>query len=440
MPMSSTGSLRRTESAAAEFPAARVATIVATLLLATVIISFRPFQPAGASVVPSEGGDIVNQLGFTVLGGISLLSLLTLANPRVISVFFSPWWLLLLAFVAFSVLNAADPPTAARSAMFTIIGILTMVAVLALPRDGDSYAFVLFTTGILVVVLSYAGLVLFPDVAVHTTDSAEPEHAGLWRGLFAHKNIAGPIMSCFSFAGLYLLRRGWKLRGWMLLVTAMIFMVHTGSKTTAGLVPLTFAIVVLPGLIGMRLVTVILFAVAMVGTGLATLGIVFIEPLKALAHSYVPDLTYTGRVTLWEFAGEMLAQKPWFGYGYDSFWSSPMLLATDQPFDRAWDIRNIVHGHNGYLDIAVLMGIPALVVAVFTMLVEPLRDYLRMPQHRENVFLGDFFMMVLLFTALNAFLESFFFRRADPVWLFFVLAVLGLRLVARFPLKSSASR
>jgi O-antigen ligase len=43
------------------------------------------------------------------------------------------------------------------------------------------------------------------------------------------------------------------------------------------------------------------------------------------------------------------------------------------------------------------------------------------------------FMMMLLFTALNAFLESFFFRRADPVWLFFVMATLGLRLVARYP-------
>ena len=48
-------------------------------------------------------------------------------------------------------------------------------------------------------------------------------------------------------------------------------------------------------------------------------------------------------------------------------------------------------------------------------------------------------MMVLLFTALNAFLESFFFRRADPVWLFLVFGVLGLRLVARFPIRSHAA-
>ena len=66
-------------------------------------------------------------------------------------------------------------------------------------------------------------------------------------------------------------------------------------------------------------------------------------------------------MTLWEFAGEMLAKQPWFGYGYDSFWGSKMLLNTDQPFDRPWDIRTIVHGHDGYLDIALVMGIPGAV-------------------------------------------------------------------------------
>ena len=62
---------------------------------------------------------------------------------------------------------------------------------------------------------------------------------------------------------------------------------------------------------------------------------------------------------------------------------------------------------------------------------------MRIPHLKENIFLGDFFMMIVLFTALNAFLESFFFRRADPVWLFFVFGLLGLRLVARFPIRSA---
>jgi O-antigen ligase len=58
-------------------------------------------------------------------------------------------------------------------------------------------------------------------------------------------------------------------------------------------------------------------------------------------------------------------------------------------------------------------------------------DYARTPLLRENVLASDFFMMAAAFCALNGLLETFFFRRADPVWLLFFMAVIGLRLTAR---------
>ncbi len=433
--MSSIGSLRRTERAplGAAFTREGVATAIAALLFTVIMVSFRPFQPAGAELT-GDGGDIVNQLGFGSLGAVSIFSLLAFADPRVVRSLVSPSWALLLGFFFLSVVMATDPPAAMRAASFTMIGIITMATILVLPRDADSFARVIIFTAVVVMGLSYIGLIVFPHEALHTADSQEPEHAGLWRGVFTHKNIAGPVMACFSFAGLYLFRRGQHWWGAGIFCAAMIFMLHTGSKTTAGLIPFSIMIVVLPSLIGMRLGTPILFALAMIATAVGTLGIVFIAPVKHLAAIYFPDLTYTGRTTLWEFAGEMLAKKPWTGYGYESFWGTPLLLNQDQPFDRPWDIRTIVHGHDGYLDIAVLMGIPALCVAVYTFLIAPLRDYMRIPARKENIFLGDFFMMVVLFTALNGFLESFFFHRGDPVWLFFVLGVLGLRQVSLRPI------
>lgn len=433
--MSNTASLKRTERAplAAAFTRQGIATAVAAVLFTVILISFRPFQPGGAETL-GDGGDIVNQLGFGSLGAISIFSLVALADPKVVRSLLSPSWLLMLGFFMLSVFLATDPPSAMRAASFTLIGILAMATVLALPRDAEAFSKVIIFTAIVVMGLSYVGLVVFPHEALHTADSQEPEHAGLWRGVFTHKNIAGPIMACFSFAGLYLYRRGQRAYGAIIFCAAMIFMFHTGSKTTAGLVPFSILIVVLPSLIGMRLGTPILFALAIGATALGTLGIVFLPPMKHLADIYFPDMTYTGRTTLWQFSGEMLAKRPWTGYGYESFWGTPLLLNQDQPFDRAWDIRTIVHGHDGYLDIAVLMGIPALCVAVYTFLIAPLRDYMRIPLRKENIYLGDFFMMVVLFTALNAFLESFFFHRADPVWMFFVLGVLGLRQVSLRPM------
>jgi len=435
--MNNTASLRRTEFGGLGSPAVarRMSTLVAAGLLSVMMISFKPFQTVTA--VP-QGGDVVNQLGFSSIGAVSLFALITLAEPRKLWALLSPSFLLLLGFLLLSVANALDPPSAMRAASFTLIGILAMATILALPRDADAFCDVLLLSGLLVLGLSYAGLVLFPYEAIHQADSVESQHAGLWRGVFTHKNIAGPVMACYSFCGLYIYRRGRRLAGALLFLAAMTFMINTGSKTTAGLVPLSMAIIVMPGLFGMRAMSSVLFALAIVGTGLATLGIVFIEPLKHLAAEVAPELTYTGRVTLWEFAGEMLAKRPWTGYGYESFWGTPVLFNSDQPFDRAWDIRPMVHGHDGYIDIAVIMGIPALIVALWAFFVAPLRDYLAIPLRKESVYIGDLFLMILLFAGLNAFLESFFFRRADPVWLFFVFGIIGLRLAARFPMPAGA--
>ena len=143
MPMSSTGSLRKTDrgSIAEAFSTDRVATILAAVLLTTVIVSFRPFQPGGAEP-------------FSMLGALALFSIMAFARPRVISVFFSPCWMLLIAFFTLSVLNAADPSAAARAAFFTAMGIVTIVAVLAVPRDADSFSTVIAFAGITVVVVS----------------------------------------------------------------------------------------------------------------------------------------------------------------------------------------------------------------------------------------------------------------------------------------------
>ncbi|MVA99688.1 O-antigen ligase family protein [Nitratireductor sp. CAU 1489] len=434
--MSNTDRLRRTEAVPLDGPTLRqISTVLATVLLAIVLISFRPFQPEGPA---SQGGDIVNQIGFGSLALLAGFSLLTLSDRRVVAIMVSPWWLIVFGFLALSVFHAIDPPSAGRAALFTAIGVLAVVTILVLPRDADSFTTVLLVAGLAAVLLSYAGLVLFPATAVHLGEGVEPQHAGLWRGAFSHKNVAGPVMACLSFAGLYAFRRGRRRAGGTLLVLAMVFMANTGSKTTAGLVPLSIVLVALPGILGMRFLTPLIFLGTMIGATLATLGIVFIEPLKELAQHVAPNLTYTGRTALWDFLGGMIAQKPWFGFGYESFWGTPFIYYMDQPFDRAWDIRGSVHGHNGYLDIAVIMGLPALAACLVAFWIVPLFDYMRTPRLKENIYLSDFFMMILLFTSLNAFLESFFLRRVDPVWLFFLMGCLGLRMAARIRIPSSS--
>lgn len=437
MRMSNTASLRKTDRSgiADAFPARRIATILAATIFAVMLISFRPFNPAGSNATDG-GGDIVNQLGFGALGALSIAALLSYVDRRVLSAVLSPWWLILLAFFALSVVHATDPGAAGRSAAFTLIGLVSVIAVLTLPRDADSFSSVLAFGAVATIGLSYIGIIALPSIAIHSAASIEAQHAGMWRGLFSHKNIAGPVMACLSFVGLYLWRRGWTWTGILVFSGAVLFMANTGSKTTVGLVPLTIGMVMGPSIIGLRPLAPALYLLAFVGTALGTLGIVFIDPLKDLAADYFPGLTYTGRTTLWAFSGEMLAKRPWTGYGYESFWG-PFVQSMELPFDREWDVRGIVHGHNGYLDIAVIMGIPAAIAALLAFVVAPLVDFMRVGTRRENVLLADLFLMFLLFTSLNSFLESFFFRRVDPVWVFFLIGAFGLRLVARFPVRTN---
>ena len=87
---------------------------------------------------------------------------------------------------------------------------------------------------------------------------------------------------------------------------------------------------------------------------------------------------------------------------------------------------------------ALTMGVPTFLFAVLVMLIVPMVDYAKCIRSRENVLLADLFMMIFAFSALNACLESFFFRRSDPVWLLFVSAAIGLRLTARIAIPSKA--
>ena len=429
--MSSTGNLKRTERIALPALNARMATIaLATLVLAILLVSFRPFQPLGAA--GETGGDIVNQLGFSALGGISILGMLMLANPRTLLAVASPWWLVLAGFVLLSALNAPEPAAAIRSVIFTFIGIVCVLAVLCLPRDADSFSTALAVTGGAVLVLSYAGLVLLPDVAMHSAfNTNEPEHAGLWRGIFSHKNVAGPVMARFVFAGIYLMRRRWFISGGLIALAALFFVAHTGSKTATALVPLVVLLVTLPGIFGLRSAASLVIGGMILFFFLITLGTVLFEPLATLFKEISPDPTFTGRTAIWQYAIRHIAEQPWTGYGFESFWSTPVVTEAEAPYYLDWDIRGAVHGHNGYIDIALSMGLPALACTIIVLIILPLIDYARCRPRKENVFLADFFMMVLAFSMLNAFLESFFFRRVDPVWLMLVMAVLGLRLTAR---------
>lgn len=408
--------------------------IVASIVLAVIWISFHPFLGSNAGDVESS---LLNQYGYTGLCFVTLIMLFGVVNPRVVFALISPSWVILFAALILPVaISSSWSSDDMRAIIFAIIVVVLAANFIILPRNADELSSVLRLACFLVLGLSYLGLIVWPADAIHQSGEFESQHAGYWRGLYTHKNIAGPIMTAIAFAGVYLARRGMHASGIIIAIAALLFIANTGSKTSLILAPAVVMMVLLPSSMGLRGLAAFAVLTAMIVTHAFTIGTVFSTTLDAILRSVDPVTTYTGRIEIWEFAKPYLFQSPWTGYGYDGFWKSDLVKLGEQPFDRAWDPRGVVHGHNGYLDFALIAGIPMLMVLIWVTVLAPVFDYLRTPRKHENILLSDLMFMIVAFTVMNAALESFFFRRADPVWLTLVIALFGLRLAARLPVTS----
>lgn len=188
-------------------------------------------------------------------------------------------------------------------------------------------------------------------------------------GAFSHKNVTGNRMGLLILAAAVLVAAGqWRLLAVLVLFLATAVLFLSGSATAlVATVGCLFGLTLLycwelPGqmrVLGLSLVT------------LAGAGVVFIAYLmqvnlpEAVLEMMGKDATLTGRATLWEFAFRSIEEKPWFGYGYEAFW-------TGDRFDSEWlrwvMEQRLAHFHNGFLDIGVQLGLPGMAALIGVLL------------------------------------------------------------------------
>lgn len=408
-----------------------LATIVAAILLTTLLISFQPFAASERISEVPVGPSSINQIGFSALGLLAVFGMTMLADRRRLAGVLDVAWLPVIACLLLAAANTGDPAGATRSVLFTLIVVITCAGVLVIPHSAIAFRRTTATALIIVLVVSYVGIFLLPGSAIHGSGGAEAQHDGLWRGVFSHKNVAGPVMATFLFFGIYLLRAGDRWKGFFILALAAIFILQTGSKTTNGMIPLAIGAVFIGRLFASRWLPPALVVTSVTFAGFFTVGTVVWPALGEILAQYLDDPTFTGRTALWAYGLENIAKNPWTGYGFDNFWLKPIVTDAFLPIDADWDYRDIVNGHNNYIDMALFLGLPAAAIVIFVLCIRPLIDYLRCRPGPENRRLADLFLMILAFVLLNSMLESSWFRRADPTWVMMVIAILGLRMTAR---------
>jgi O-antigen ligase len=412
---------------------------VFVLILLAVWISTRPFYVPDDSGAP-PAGDIINQLTFSGLAGMAFLGL-CLADRRAMVPMLQPSYLVLFLWLVFAVYQSTFFGISFRAFAFTMIVIFLAAALFALPERFRQFQNLFLLATLITMLMAYFGVIALPSLGKHTDfDPFEPEHAGSWKGHYDHKNIAGGAMATFAITGIYALRIGRKALGWVLLVGGVVFLYYTKSKTALVLLPAAILI----GYVAERSQSLpirLLVCIGPVAALLAlTLGGALVPEIAAFNKAALKDPTFTGRFDIWRYGFEMLAAKPWTGYGYEAFWQTDITLKGESRLELAWAVEKIIHGHNGYLDVALTLGIPGLLMVLYVFVVKPVVDFHHCQPGDDNRKLAGMFLMIWLFIALDMCLETYFFRRADPVWFSLLVAVIGLRFSAVYRVDQSPSQ
>ncbi|OYR12220.1 O-antigen ligase family protein [Brucella thiophenivorans] len=401
-----------------------IAALISGIGFFIIVFTLTPFQ--GDFVSEGRNSSIINAFGYSILGVIYLCALLTLVDRHVLFRSFPASWLLVFVIAFWSCFNAQEPEASMRSLVLTLCSMIVVAGILLLPRSEREFVIAGSNAILCLMVINYAALIIIPHLATHTQVGLEGGHAGSWRGHISHKNFAAPVFSMLAIFGIYCWRVGVKIRGAAIFILAVIFVLNTNSKTTAGFFPLAVTIVFLSRLFGSPLLTVIVHLIFTTAIFCLTIGTVFSSTLNNFTTSILGDPTFTGRNSIWLFGLEYLPERFWSGYGYYGFWQSPLVIEAERNFEAAWDVRGIVSGHNTYLDALLMFGAPCGILVIAVLVFKPLADYMRAYRRSENRALADFFLMIVVFMTYDGMLETFLLNRSDAMWLLFALGSYGM--------------
>jgi O-antigen ligase len=398
-------------------------------LIAFTLIPFQgTYEPDPAA---ANDGNIINQLGYLALGGIYLFAMLLIVDTRVLKRIVSPSWVIVFAVAFISCLQSYDPTASARGLMLSLVAMILVAGVLVLPRNERDFVNAGANAILFLILVDYAALVVAPDIAVHSAAGSEPWHAGFWKGHLIHKNVTAPVFSVLCMFGIYCLRAGASVRGLLIAVLAANFVLHTGSKTTIGFLPLAIMLVLGGRAVGKPGLTVLAHFLFAMLIFCLTLGTIYSDLFLSITSGVLEDSTFTGRDDIWKFASASIPDHLWLGHGYASFWLSPVIRGLEENFEANWDVRGIVSGHNSYLDAVLTFGLPGGLLMILVLFAKPFYDYMRATRQPASCHFADFCIMVIIFMTYNGMMESFLLNRADPMWLLTALAVFGLGIAAR---------
>lgn len=373
---------------------------------------------SGQPVSPVEGDVLVRAL---LAGGYALSLFLLLFRPKALlrALTRAPFLWLLVGWAFVSITWSAEPVVTLRRSVAILLTTVYAVALhvrLSFPRLIRILAWAL-----LLVLGASLALVLF----VPAWGVMGYALQGAWRGVFVHKNALGSFaaLALLVFPLAYTLAVTWRTR--LLWAIGFVFAVVTlvGSKSQTSLV---LGIVLSIGAILLYFVNVSgrlwLAYLFLVSPALGGVGVWAYQNAELVLQALGRDATLTGRVPLWQALWALALERLWQGYGYSAFWLGPGSPAAWVWSVVGWDPS---HGHNGYLDLLLDLGLVGLVLGLVLLLGSfggTLAQFIRDRKQRGPE--DWFWPLAGSFLIVHNFAESTFLRSNHLFWVLFVLLCL----------------
>ncbi|MEO1184660.1 MAG: O-antigen ligase family protein, partial [Cyanobacteria bacterium J06636_27] len=257
-----------------------------------------------------------------------------------------------------------------------------------------------------------------PAIAIHMGN----DHPGAWKGIYGHKNNFGSMMILMWLSFFTLPKDNSPIYKYLGIILSIFLILVSTSKTSL--------------VISVLLISMMLFykhfrwqgkiSVILLDIGILILGClsVFIftywgEILTELGR----DSTLTGRTPIWGVMILKLIEKPLLGYGRGGFFApgSPHGFEAGRVLYAGWVPA---HGHNGFLDLAIDIGLIGLTLFLINFFVTFTRGLKRAyaTSNPEALFPLAF----LLFLVMNNITESFLLHTINVYWVIYVTIVFSL--------------
>ena len=352
--------------------------IIAMVALLTLTLLGPIMTILGGSAVGA--GNLARQTGYLIVFALAVAAIRPLHHPERLAVV--PWPLVAaLGWCWLSLIWAIDPGVGLRRLILTTI-VLWSIFALVRQLGYERTLMMVRCALILVLIANFATALLFPRIGIHQPADADGL-AGDWRGMMAHKNIAG--LTCALTIILFSFDRR-KLPYWAMgggIGVAGVFLILSNSKTSMGLIVVAIALGFGVAAFNRRYAPNLrLSRYAKIGISIALVAL-----LAAAFHfgmqsdtvlDYVSDPSHlTGRTSIWRPMVRYYLGNPTLGAGYGSFWNINAIspIANDQ---IGW-LRTVAQGHNGFLDLMVTVGLPGLVIVLTATFLWPLGRLLCRP-------------------------------------------------------------